>query len=145
MRFTPTHGLSRTKEYQAWHKMKRRCLDQTRKDYSRCGGRGILLCQEWHSFAGFIKDMGLRPSPLHSIDRIDNDGNYEPGNCRWATAKEQQNNKTTNRYVEYRGARTSVADAVRASGSKVSRFCVYQRLNAGWPVAKAIETPAGGK
>jgi hypothetical protein len=91
------HAVARTPEYAVWKTMRQRCLNQACEDYHLYGGRGITVCERWSDFAAFFADMGPRPTPKHSIDREDNDGNYEPGNCRWATAKEQANNKRNSR------------------------------------------------
>lgn len=89
-----THGQRRSKEYGSWRAMKERCHNQNSEKFADYGGRGITVCDRWrYSFEAFLSDMGDKPSPRHTIDRIDNDRGYEPGNCRWATPSEQRLNQ----------------------------------------------------
>lgn len=89
-----THNLGHIPEYSVWTTMKARCKNPNNKDFEYYGARGISVCDKWaNSFSAFINDMGRRPSDKHSIDRINNDGNYEPSNCRWATHSQQMKNR----------------------------------------------------
>lgn len=90
------HGMIKTSEYNSWTCMKQRCYNKKHMAYSQYGGRGITVCDKWrNSFLAFYRDMGDKPSSRHSLDRIDNNGNYEPSNCKWSTYEEQQHNTRT--------------------------------------------------
>ena len=89
---TTTHGKSKTPEYQVWCSMIKRCSNEKSTGYPDYGGRGITVCERWDKFENFLEDMGLRPGPLHSIERKDVNGNYEPENCKWASPTEQSRN-----------------------------------------------------
>lgn len=135
-----THqGPPPSPEYFIWHTMKTRCSSPGNKRYERYGGRGITVCERWQTFDNFLADMGYRPSPKHSIDRINNDGNYEPGNCRWATWQEQAVNKSDTRLLTYKGETLPMAEWARRIGLPPNTLSY--RIRHGWPVDKAIETP----
>lgn len=136
------HGMKNTPEYMAWNMMKQRCLNQNHKAYPRYGGKGITICDAWiESFENFFAHMGERPSPAHSLDRWPNKrGGYEPGNVRWATRIEQQNNMTSNRMVFYLNREMTFAEAWKASPRIVPLNTAWQRLQRGWTVNRAMET-----
>jgi hypothetical protein len=90
------HGLCKTSEYRIWYDMRRRCSDSRRSEYKDYGGRGISFCERWRSFESFLADMGPKPSNLHTLDRKNNDGAYNPENCQWSTKKEQARNRRNN-------------------------------------------------
>lgn len=110
------HGCSGSREHDAWISMRQRCSNPKTKQFHDYGGRGIKVCEQWNaSFETFLADMGPCP-PGHSLDRIDNNGHYEPDNCRWASRKEQQNNTRRNRIITYNGQSLSVTEWARRLG-----------------------------
>ena len=126
--------------YRTWRGVRTRCTVPTDRLFARYGGRGIRVCPEWaSSFATFVRDIGPKPSQAHSIERRDNNGHYEPGNCRWATAQEQANNRRDSRLVAYGGRIQTVAQWTRELG--LSTTSLYARLNKGWTVERALTQP----
>jgi len=125
-----THGRTHTVEYRIWGGMIDRCTNTKGKDWANYGGRGITVCERWRSFENFFVDMGLRPSPKHSVDRIDNDGPYAPGNCRWATPKVQCGNSRQNVLYAYAGRTKPLCDWADESG--INRITFYWRFKQGW-------------
>lgn len=117
-----------------------RCQNLTDQAFRDYGGRGIRVCERWLAFENFYADMGPRPSPKHSIDRIDNDGNYEPGNVRWATVKQQARNTRCSRIVRFGGRTMSLAEAAELAGLNIST--VRGRFSRGWSMEEALEAPA---
>lgn len=134
------HGLSDTTEYTVWKDMHRRCKNPKCPGYYRYGGRGIGVCSSWNRVENFIGDMGMRPSMLHTLDRIDNDGDYCPENCRWATVDEQKSNRSGKRVISYRGVKKNLFLWCRETGLKTTTL--RSRLDRGWSVQKALTTPA---
>lgn len=134
-------GQSGSAEYSTWKNMRARCNRKTANGYEYYGGRGIKVCDRWQqSFKNFYDDMGKKPSPKHSLDRIDVNGNYTPKNCRWADSQTQGMNKRDNIKLEYRGGVINYKDAMEISGH------TYKTLNTrikslGWSVEKAMHTP----
>lgn len=137
---TRTHGRSGESIYSIWDSMLQRCENPKRKDYPRYGGRGITVCARWRdSFDAFLADMGDRPSTKHSIDRRDGDGNYEPSNCRWATATEQARNHRGNRLVTLSGKTQCLIAWCEELG--ISKATVNGRRSRGWSIEAALSTP----
>lgn len=135
-----THGMSGTPEHGIWSGLKNRCLSSTDMDYARYGGRGITVCPSWlESFETFFADMGPRPSPGHSIDRINVDGPYSPENCRWATVKEQQRNRRSNTLVTHQGETLTLIEWSERTG--LSYGALKLRIQKGWAADRALTTP----
>lgn len=133
------HGMDGSPEHGIWRGIKKRCYSPGARGYAMYGGRGIRLCERWHSFKAFYEDMGPRPSPGHQIDRIDSDKDYEPGNCRWATRAEQNRNRKDNRMLEFRGERMCMADWAKRLGMR--KGTLSDRLARGMSVEEALTTP----
>lgn len=140
IRRNTTHGRSNDPEYVSWLGIKHRCLNSRSNLYSHYGGRGIKVDLRWiESYEAFITDVGRKPTPAHSIERIDVNGNYEPTNVTWATQKEQTRNTRRSRRVTINGITKTVSAWAEDVG--LSPYCIYRRLNAGWPEAQAVTSP----
>lgn len=138
------HGMVYTPEYKIWSGVLERCLNRNSTGFHSYGGRGITVCERWiASFEMFLSDVGKRPSPDHSLDRINNDGNYEPDNVRWATAKEQGRNRRFNRIITAFGKTLCIAEWSELNGIPHNTIC--SRLEDGWPNEEAVTTPARRK
>lgn len=132
-----THGKSKDGAYSSWQSMMHRCYDKSHDQYHRYGGNGVIVCDRWHDFSSFFEDMGSRPYGK-TIDRKNSEGNYEPNNCRWATKKEQANNRTNNKPISFNGREMNVRDWGDLLG--IPWQTIYSRLRAGWPVGRALTT-----
>lgn len=131
-----THGKTNSPEYKSWDGMKQRCWNTNDGKYPDYGGRGITICERWHSFDAFFADMGPKPSGKHSIDRIDNDGPYSPDNCRWADQNTQSRNRRSSVRLTHDGLTLTIAEWAERAG--VGYSTVRERLVRGWPLAAAI-------
>lgn len=125
-----THRDIHTKEYRAWHNLKQRCFNPNNSHWDSYGGRGITVCDAWkNSYENFLNDMGRAPSSKHSIDRINNDGNYEPGNCRWATTLEQAYNKNVNIIITCYGIDYTIVEFCNILKIAKSTYHRYKKTN----------------
>lgn len=135
------HGCTGTYEHGIWLQMKQRCLDPNNAAYDRYGGRGIKVCDRWlNSFEAFLDDMGPRPTGL-TIDRINNNGHYEPTNCRWTTYREQRLNSRSVRLLTFNGETRCLTDWARITG--IGECTIFYRLQRGWSVERALTEPVG--
>lgn len=136
------HGESnKSKEYRSWMHMRQRCYNANVKGYDMYGGRGIKMCDRWFlSYENFLADMGRAPSPSHSIDRYpDNNGNYQPGNCRWATKKEQSNNRRYNVMITINGITKNATEWSNEVNLRAD--VILKRKRAGWSDHDALFKP----
>lgn len=133
----------RTPEYRTWVCMRTRCFNPCADQWPHYGGRGITVCDRWASYEAFLADVGRRPAPKHTLDRIDVNGHYEPGNVRWATPSEQALNRRRGRVLELNGERLHLSEWAARAGMTPSTLLL--RLNRGWTLDEAINTPKRGR
>lgn len=134
-----THGEWGCAEWQTWSSMRARCENVSHKAYANYGGRGIMVCERWSSYENFLADMGRRPSPAHSLDRINNGLGYTPDNCRWASRSVQSRNRRTNVLIEHNGESLCLAEWGERLG--LTGEAIRRRLRDGWSVADAVTRP----
>lgn len=126
-------------EYRAWRNMRQRCLNPNIPNYHRYGGRGIKICKEWNNFETFIEDMGKKPSSDRSLERRNNNGNYEPGNCYWADRESQENNKERSIKILYKGETLTLTQWSRRLG--LDYELIRTRWRYGWDAVSIFEAP----
>lgn len=135
------HGKSKTKIYRTWRGIKKRCLKPNHMNYKNYGGRGITVCDEWcdnfQAFFDYVSKLDHFGEEGYTLDRIDNNGNYEPGNVRWATDAEQRGNRRSSRLVEYDGKQMTIRDAAKYSGIKIATL--QTRYGKGWRGEKLFQ------
>jgi hypothetical protein len=136
-----THGKTKTKEFKCWQHIRDRCYKTNNTHYLRYGGRGITVCDRWlESFENFYEDMGTAPTSKHTIERIDNDAGYFKDNCRWATYKEQANNKNNNRKITFRGITKNLSQWAEELG--IDRVTILARIDKySWSTERALTSP----
>lgn len=135
-----THGMSKSRAYGIWSKMKDGCGNPNNSNYKDYGGRGITVCDEWSSsFEKFLNDMGQPATANHSIERIDNSLGYAKENCRWADALEQGRNKRNNITLTHNGISKTMSDWSREIGISVST--IWRRVQLGWNHSRIVNTP----
>lgn len=134
-----SHGMSQSRQYRIWSHMLGRCNNPTDDGYGDYGGRGIKVCERWHIFENFLEDIKNEYDHSLTIDRIDNNGNYEPSNVRWATQKQQQRNKRSNVLVTVDGETSPMAHFAERYG--IRNYHLYHRLKLGWSLERALKTP----
>ena len=133
-----THGQSRTHIHAVWRMMRDRCNNPNNPAFRHYGGRGIKVCERWNDFVNFSADMGDRPKG-YQIERIDNDGDYTPGNCKWATITEQRNNMRSNHILEFNGESHTIAEWSKITG--FNWYTIRARLKYGWSIERALTQP----
>lgn len=137
-----THGMSRSPEFKSWLHMKERCHKEDNPQYHNYGGRGVEVCSEWRDdFQAFYDHIGPKPSPELTVDRVDNDGNYEPGNVRWASRQQQCRNFRCNTLLTYDGRTQCIVEWAEELG--VNRGTLQTRLQRGWSTERALTQPTG--
>lgn len=133
-----THGKSRSKTYMIWSGMRKRCENPNVKCWAHYGGRGIKVCERWGAFENFLADMGECPKG-HSIERVNNDGNYEPSNCIWADKRTQSMNKRDSHRITFNGVTKTLTEWGEAIG--MNSASLRHRLKKGWPIERALTEP----
>lgn len=137
--------MSKTRLFQRWNNMIRRCHDPQNNAYHNYGGRGITVCDRWReNFANFYADMGDPPTEKHSLERINNDLGYSPENCRWATPREQSRNTRTNHFLMWNGETKTIVDwseDSRIAALGIDNLLIANRLKLGWNVEESLTTP----
>lgn len=134
-----THGMLKAPEYHTYTMMLQRVLNPTNKGYKNYGGRGITVCERWRGvdgFKNFLEDMGRRPAPHFTIERQNNDGNYEPSNCHWATRKEQGRNRRSNVLITFNGKTMCISEWAEELG--MDDGTIHGRLRKGWPIERVL-------
>jgi hypothetical protein len=132
----PSHGKTGTKVHNTWTNIRQRCQNENTPAFRKYGAKGIKVCDRWQTFENFYADMGDPPSQRHTIERIDPKGHYEPSNCRWATQLEQQNNRSSNRFLTALGKTQTVQQWSRETG--FPHRTILNRLQLGWNVERAL-------